>query len=330
MSLLQRSLEAGRLAHAYLFSGHDLVELEAVARTLAKTLNCQNPKKGAGGGAVDCCDKCPVCLRIDESLHPDVHPVRPESKSRVITIDQTRDLIHDLNLKPTEARYKVGIIAGVDRMNLQAANAFLKTLEEPPARSILVLLTTSPNRVLETILSRCLRLNFAGEQRLNPENLSWVASFSEAAAKETTGGLMSRYRLLGSLAAQLTRQRSEIEKRLEARSPLERHDDADPKLREKWEEELEAAVESEYRRQRTELLSALQWWVRDVWLLTFLSGSDLLALPHLVEFSKSVASRLKPSESMDNLKVLEQLQSWLGTNAQEALALEVGLLRLKL
>jgi DNA polymerase-3 subunit delta' len=111
---------------------------------------------------------------------------------------------------------------------------------------------------------------------------------------------------------------------------LERHDDADPKLREKWEEELEAAVESEYRRQRTELLSALQWWVRDVWLLTFLSGSDLLALPHLVEFSKSVASRLKPSESMDNLKVLEQLQSWLGTNAQEALALEVGLLRLKL
>ncbi len=330
--LLQRSLERGRLGHAYLFSGHDIGELESMALTLAKTLNCLKPIRAGGGDgvAVDCCDNCSVCQRIDQFNHPDVTLVRPESKSRVITIEQTRDLIQILNLKPSEAEFKVGIIAGAERMNLAAANAFLKTLEEPPSRSILILLTTTPQRILETILSRCLRLTFAGEHRLRPDDFAWVAAFSEAAAKESRGGLLPRYLLLGRLAAQLTRQRTEIEEQFRSRSLLERHEDADPKLRERWEEELSAAVESEYRRQRSELLASLQSWVRDVWLMSFTSGIDLVALPQLVEFSKSVAARLTPAEAMENLNTLEQLQRWLGTNAQEALVLEVGLLKLKL
>ena len=74
---------------------------------------------------------------------------------RIVTIDQVRDLIQTINLKPTEAEYKIAVITGADRMNPQAANAFLKTLEEPPARSIIILLTGSIEQVLETILSRC-------------------------------------------------------------------------------------------------------------------------------------------------------------------------------
>src|SRR5438874_2117337 len=106
VQLLQRSLERGRLAHAYLFSGHQLDELEAIARTLAKTLNCLQPTRGTNRVAVDSCDQCLNCRKIDSGNHADVHWVRPESKSRVITIEQTREMMHAIHLKPTEAEYK--------------------------------------------------------------------------------------------------------------------------------------------------------------------------------------------------------------------------------
>jgi len=162
IQLLQRSLARGRLGHAYLFTGDQLEELELLARTLAKTLNCRNPVE-TDGVATDCCDECLTCRKIDNETHADIHWARPESKLRVITVEQMRDLMQQIQLKPAEADYKVTIIAGADRLNTQAANAFLKTLEEPPAKSILILLSTQPSRILETILSRCLRLNFSGD-----------------------------------------------------------------------------------------------------------------------------------------------------------------------
>src|SRR5262249_19079690 len=129
IGLLQRSLERGRLAHAYLFNGHELQELEALARTMAKTLNCLDPRQ-VSGVPIACCDQCLNCKKIEHGNHADTHWVRAESKSRIITIDQMRELMQVINLKPTEGGYKVAGIIGADRLNVQAANAFLKTLEE--------------------------------------------------------------------------------------------------------------------------------------------------------------------------------------------------------
>src|SRR5580693_4704544 len=102
--LLQRSLARGRLGHAYLFTGDQIDALEDLARTLAKTLNCLHPIK-TNGVATDCCDECSSCKKISEETHPDIHWARPESKSRVITIDQTRELMREIQLKPAEALY---------------------------------------------------------------------------------------------------------------------------------------------------------------------------------------------------------------------------------
>ena len=331
VDLLQRSLGRGRVAHAYLFNGHQTGELEALARTLAKTLNCLQPVRPAPNGpATDCCDVCASCRKIDADNHADVHWVRPESKTRVIEIDQIRDLMREMHLKPNEAHCKVAVIAAADRLFDKAGNAFLKTLEEPPARSILILLTTAPERILETIISRCLRLNFAGESGWRPASaqMEWLATFSDLAA---TGqkSLMSRYRLLGVLLKKLGEVKGEIEKALTARSPLERYDDVDPKLREKWEEELSAAVEAEYRLQRSDLLVAVQWWFRDVWLRTLALEGRLLSFPEMAGPAR-VAGRVSPAQAMENLGVLERTQRLLGSNVQEALALEVGLLKLNL
>jgi len=339
VQLLQRSLARGRLGHAYLFTGHQLEELESLARTLAKTLNCQKPVK-TGGVATDCCDVCPSCRKIDNDTHADMHWVRPESKSRVVTIEQMREMMREIQLKPTEAEYKVAIISAADRLNPQAANAFLKTLEEPPANSVLILLTTAPQRILETILSRCLRLNFSGDAAppLDPAHSEWLAQFGALAATEQKT-LLGRYRLLDALLKKLGEIRTHVNESLTARSPLERYDDVEKGLREKWEDELAAAIEAEYRRQRGDLLLLVQWWLRDVWLHalrnatsdgnTLTAGEGLFNFPQIAG-ADVVASRLTPPRAMENLQILEQTQRLLHSNVQEALALEVGMLKLQL
>src|SRR6266850_7936840 len=111
VEFLQRSLGRRRLGHAYLFVGADLGELEAVARTLAKTLNCERPQRQTAGGLPqDSCDACWSCRKIDGEGHPDVLWVRPESKSRVITIEQMRDLMQTVHLKAAQAKFKVAMI----------------------------------------------------------------------------------------------------------------------------------------------------------------------------------------------------------------------------
>jgi len=329
VQLLQCSLARGRLGHAYLFAGHQLEELESLARALAKTLNCQKPVK-TGGVATDCCDDCPTCRKIDNDTHADIHWVRPESRSRVVTIEQMRELMREIQLKPTEAEYKVAIITGADRLNTQAANAFLKTLEEPPPKSVLILLSTEPQRILETILSRCLRLNFSGEGMRPPDaaQLEWLAHFGELAA---TGqkSLLGRYRLLDVLRQKLGEIRARVDETLTARSPLQRYDDVEKDLYERWEDELAAAIEAEYRRQRADLLLLVQWWLRDVWLRTLAVDGELLNFPQTAG-AEAIAHRLTPHQALENLQTLEQTQQLLHTNVQEALALEVGLLKLQL
>ena len=327
VQLLQRSLARGRLGHAYLFSGDQLEELELLARTLAKTLNCQNPVK-ISGAATDCCDECPSCRKIENGIHADIHWARPESKSRIITVDQTRELMREVQLKPTEAAYKVAVIAGADRLNPQAANAFLKTLEEPPANSVLIMLSTEPSRILETILSRCLRLNFfsAGHRGLDSAETQWLEKFGSLAASEQKS-LLGRYRLLDVLLQKLGEIRSRVDENLTARSPLEKYDDVEKDLRDKWEDELTAAVEAEYRRRRAELLLLVQFWLRDIWLHTLSAGRDLLRFPD-VSGAETVARRISPRQARENLQTLEQTQRLLHTNVQEALALEVSLLKL--
>ena len=332
VELLQKSLRCGRLGHAYLFTGGSQGEMEQLAATLAKTLNCEKPpERSPGGLPLDSCDECLSCRKIANGNHPDVQWVRPESKSRVITIDQIRETIQTINLKPGEAEYKVNIIAGADRMNVQSANAFLKTLEEPPARSILILTTTNLEQVLETILSRCLRLHFASDTqvKLDSAEEDWLRNVS-ATASGRSKSLFSRYRLLGLVSGRLANLREQIETELTERSPLTRYPDAEPKMREKWEDELKAAIEAEYRRKRGELLLLLQWWLRDVWLQTQELAESDLAFPTLQEGTRAIASRIDSGSAAQNLAHLERLQRQLNTNVQEALALEVGLLKLKL
>jgi hypothetical protein len=124
--------------------------------------------------------------------------------------------------------------------------------------------------------------------------------------------------------------KEELSTQLEAASPLARYTDAEKDTRERWEDELNAAIEGEYRRKRTELLLLLQWWMRDIWLATLKTSKIPPAVPQLRNSTEKLAGRLAVEDASENLRTLEKLQRTLRTNVQETLALEIGLLKLRL
>lgn len=152
LSILKRAVKHDALAHAYLFSGEEGIGKKMTAFALAAAINCA--AAGPDGG----CGVCPSCRKIIAGTHPDVRVLVPDGNE--IKIDQIREVQSDLALKPFEGTKKALFVDGADCMNQAAANAFLKTLEEPPGDALIVLLTALPQRLLPTIRSRCQEIRF--------------------------------------------------------------------------------------------------------------------------------------------------------------------------
>ncbi len=148
VKLLRNSLKHGRISHAYLFVGPNGVGKKLAAINLAKALNCEE-------SAEISCDRCVCCKKIDASIHPDVKYIYPTGPSLSITIDNIRELRTQISFKTYEGKKKAYIIAEAENMTIQAANCLLKTLEEPPENSVLILTAADSHSLLQTIVSRC-------------------------------------------------------------------------------------------------------------------------------------------------------------------------------
>lgn len=155
-SQFAQAVTAGRLAHAYLFVGPEGVGKQQFATELAKTILCEQPP-----GPLLACDRCPSCIQVQARTHPDCFSVRRADDANELDVDTMREFCHRLALKSTRGNRKVGIVEDADDFNVNSANSFLKPLEEPPAGSLLILLATSLERQLPTILSRCQVVHFS-------------------------------------------------------------------------------------------------------------------------------------------------------------------------
>ncbi len=135
-----------------MFSGPEGTGKKLVARNFAKALNCLE-------GAADACDACLSCRKIENGRHPDIHII-DKGDSEEIKIEDIRLLQQEICLRPYEAKFKVFIINGAHNLNSESANAFLKTLEEPPKKSVIILVSDKPRLLFRTIVSRCQNVKF--------------------------------------------------------------------------------------------------------------------------------------------------------------------------
>ncbi|MBI5395628.1 MAG: hypothetical protein HZA91_10065 [Verrucomicrobia bacterium] len=326
-AVLQRSLENERLAHAYLFAGDALEDMALAARELAKAVNCESATKQGG------CGQCAQCQKIEATSppggqHPDVQWAFAESKSRRIRIKQMRELERLLHQKPGMGRMKVGVVFEADRLVPDAANAFLKTLEEPPDRSLILLLTAQPEQLLETVQSRGQRIQFgAAEAKVNAAHTAVLDGLMTLL--DESGSVLAAYRLLGVVRGFLDAERKRIEPEVEARMQLDRYREVeDEDWHVKMEEERLAQVEADYRRVRGGLMVSMEWLLRDVLVCAQEADEKLVFHRDRRDALAPLGRKVGLERAMDNVAVIEEVQEQLDHNVNESLALEVALLRM--
>lgn len=310
--LLNNAITHHRVGHAYLIAGPERIGKTKLGRTFAQALNCSadNDRRP--------CGECRACRLIEADKHPDVRLITPEVSERgvqSIKIEQVRRLQQDLSLSSYEAKYKIALLKRFDTANLNAANAFLKTLEEPPGNVILILTATDSDMMLPTINSRCRTINLRPiateliEETLmtrfgvGPDEANLLANLADGrlgwavSAHEDPAILRERQSQLDLLHQAL---RGSLVSRFSLAESLARKTDALPSLLRTW----------------------LSWW-RDVALLAYgrqsmnaISNIDQLQNLHLL------AARVPRAGVLASLKQTESALRQLSQNANARLVLE--------
>lgn len=307
--ILRRAAAENVVSHAYLFSGPDGVGKRLVALEFAGILNCKSGGKNPSGCA------CGSCRKVEKGIHPDVVTVEFAGVKN-IKVDQVREEIEEkLYLKPFEGRFKVVIVDEAEKLNNSAQNAFLKTLEEPPPASIIILVTSRPGVLLPTIRSRCQPLTFSAlPERYIAEMLTEKGGLSPEVAE-----LYARVSS-GSLGAALKLDAETIEWRRELLSALGGMSAGSASDIISLAEELSETASGEPGRLDL-AFRFISLWLRDLALLKIGSGeiSNVDMKPDLI----SLAESLDISSLMEKQRQLEK--TWydiVRANANARLSLE--------
>ena len=309
-SYLGRAHEQKRLAHAYLISGAPGAGKRALAARLANLVNGTAGEDIFAAGAAQ------------------VFVAEPESKSRRIVIEQIRNLEHSLQMRATAGRRKVAIVSDADRLQPQAANAFLKTLEEPPNDSLLLLLSALPEALPETILSRCIPIPLAAPEEEAPsaEETELIRLLAEVLAPDASG-VRGQYRLAQGFQRLLAKTREAIQAENAAVLKAEEvryKNTTDGAWLDEREDYFKALSESRYVQRRAQLVEVLLRWWADV--LRASTGIVRRELPEATKQTEALAARLSTAEILKRIRRVEEMRDHLGRNIQEALAIEVAFL----
>ena len=309
---LQKAISSGRVAHAYIFDGIEGVGRKLTAGIFAKTLQCRSQ-------GIEPCNECISCRAFGDSNHPDVIYVKPE-KTQTLGVDDVREQINrEAKIKPYQYKYKIFIIDEADKMTVQAQNALLKTIEEPPSYAVFLLISENIKNFLPTMISRCIIY------KLKPANNNEVEIFLknkgysevDAVGASASGG--------GSIgkALMLIEDESFKEDRAEISSHLNRLPDLNL-----WDILLLAKELEKYKENAERMLNAMYLWYRDA--LIYKSTGSVESFmqtdmtKNIVAFSK-VMSLKNIAAGIDS--VIEARRA-LGYNANYLLTMEVMLMKM--
>ncbi|PKB66943.1 MAG: DNA polymerase III subunit delta' [SAR202 cluster bacterium Io17-Chloro-G3] len=320
IQMLSRSLNQGRLAHAYLLVGPPHVGKGTLALSMAQAVNCLSDDERP-------CAQCQQCTRIEGMLHADIHMVTRTSTdsmergNRGITIGQIREMEQTIALKPFEGRYRVCIIDGAEYLNQFAANALLKTLEEPPPQVLLLLLSSKEESLLATLRSRCQRL----ELRPMSEGAMTNLLVEEHTLLEDQAGLLARLSA-GRLGWALRAIRDEtiLEERTSELEHLQEVVDGGLELQFKYAQQLTARFGKNFEAVLALLELWIKWW-RDVLVLQEGSPEAVMNIDYR-DVLEQMAHQFDSKEVIGLVRELIMTQKRLRENANPRLALEVLML----
>src|SRR3989475_11378836 len=317
-AILKASILHDRVAHAYLFFGEDRIGKRLAALRFAQAINCEIDY---GPGGPDACGACRSCRQIEARTHPDFLLIEPdqEQANPQIKIEQIRELEQQLVYHPLVGRRKVCLIDEADRMTPGAANALLKTLEEPPDHSLLLLITSRPSALLATVRSRCQGIRFVAPARADVETaLKTTRRIPPADARFLA--MVTQGRIGQALETDLAATRVQQDEFSALTSAKSLHSVGT----------LLTAAEALYRSDRAP--EALEWivrWIRDLILVSVGADPDHLLnrdrLPQLEEAGRG----LRPGALLDLLADIETIQQAPTRNVNLQMALQTILLRLR-
>ncbi len=318
LQLVKKAVDASRLGHAYLVTGPDEADREGFA---VRMLNLVSGEKHRDLG---------------EWVKHGTIVLRPQSKSRRITIGEDGDergtvryLDKAIHMTSGFGGHKFGVIVDADRMNAQAQNAFLRTLEEPPPRTLFLMLTGRPGELLATIRSRVLEIELIpepGARQYSEHEQKLLALMESLAARGGSGGVAAALSLKVAFEEVLDDMREEIDDETDDDLAREKEHfgkttDSNAYLKGK-EEQLKAAAEATYLHQRDAMLELLLGWMGDV--VRHKVGAQQFDVPEQVAATRAMAAKLTIEEAGRRLRVLNKLEQHLHTNVNENLALEVS------
>ncbi|SKA89123.1 DNA polymerase-3 subunit delta' [Prosthecobacter debontii] len=319
LSLITRAQKLGRLAHAYLITGPRAANCEGFAAQMMSLVTAAHHDN------------------LDDWSQEGAIILRPESKSRRITIGKAGDevgtvryLERMIHRTTGPGGYKLGVIVDADRMNEQAQNAFLKTLEEPPPRTLLLLLTPQPGQLLPTIRSRVIQISLmppSGVRQFSDHEEKLLAVLEKLTAGNS-GSISAAFALKADFQAILEELHDDIKD--EQEEEFEKEQDhykqtTDGTWLKQREEQITAQIEASYLQERDALMDLLLAWMGDV--ARHQVGAENLDLPEQARATAVLAQRWEPGETMRRLQTLRKLESYLHTNVNESLALEVGFIQ---
>lgn len=316
LKLLKRAQELCRLGHAYLISGPREARLEDFAAQMLTLVS--DARHG----------------ELDDWAQEGAIILRPQMKSRRIGVGDSpeeagtmRYLEKMLHRTSQPGQYKMGVLVDAERMTIQAQNAFLKTLEEPPARTLLLLLSSHPEQLLTTILSRVIEMPLLpppGQRSFDEHEQKLLALLAHMAERAATG-IGAAMALKAEFQDVLAGVKEGIEGEMEDEFDKEKEhygQTTDGTWLKRREEEVSARVQAAYHHHRDTLLELLLSWMGDIARLQ--AGAQHLDLPTWSEHTSMLAARWSPESVMTRMRALRRLEQLMHTNVNESLALDVA------
>ncbi len=306
IGMLQKAMAQHRIGHSYIFSGINAIGKKTLALAFTRSLNCENSALQN-----DACEKCPSCLKMIHGNHPDIH--RLESQAQFIRIDAIRSIQEQMTFKPLEGKKRVFIIDDADKMNEQAANALLKTLEEPSADNVIILITARPYWLPQTILSRCRHMRF------NPLSAETVARF----LKEQKQMDSSKAFLLASLSGGSIGQALELdsEDMIAFRAELGRLLSA-ASARDPMSLLTFSSFLGQDKKEIKQGLKILTTYFRDALVYKETSRSSMLINANDLPAVSALSGRLSGEQLLRNIALVDQSADLIEMNVNKSLTLE--------